>query len=194
MHYFSCDYTLPNCKATRITRLLNRNTNTTNNGSCWTEGFPVPGPVSDTVHIWLSYLISRTSWWGRYCCYCHWSSGSVPKLPKVTQSVCGGAGLWTWPVVTPDPTFLVTGLFLFLPGQFRDVGQRMKGLVVSQELFCEWGECLLSEPSPVLQGACHHPSCNFWVCHKASQSSTSLSECNCYTCQAFREHLNGIIA
>lgn len=61
---------------------------------------------------------------------------------------CGGAGLRTWPLVTPDPTSLVTGLFLFLPGQFRDMGQRMKGLVVSGELFCEWGECLLSEPSP----------------------------------------------
>lgn len=38
-------------------------------------------------------------------------------------------------LVTPDPTFLVTGLFLFLPGQFGDVGQGMKGLVVPQELF-----------------------------------------------------------
>lgn len=76
-----------------------------------------------------------------------WGSGSVTSVPKVIQRVCGGAGLRTWPLVTPDPTFLVTGLFLFLPGQFRDVGQRMKGLVVSRELFCEWGEYLLLESS-----------------------------------------------
>ena len=38
-------------------------------------------------------------------------------------------------LVTPDPPFLVTGLFLFFLGQFGDVGQGMKGLVVSRELF-----------------------------------------------------------
>ena len=56
-------------------------------------------------------------------------------MSKVTQQVYGGAGFQTWALVTPDPTLLVTGLFLFLPGQFKDVGQRMKGLVVSRELF-----------------------------------------------------------
>lgn len=50
--------------------------------------------------------------------------------------------------MAPDPTFLITGLFLFLPGQFRDVGQRMKGLVVSRELFFEWDEYLFSESLP----------------------------------------------
>lgn len=69
-------------------------------------------------------------------------------MPKVTRQVCGRAGFQTWALVTPAPTFLNTGLFLFLPGQFRDVGQRMKGLVVSQQLFFEWGEYLFSESSP----------------------------------------------
>lgn len=69
-------------------------------------------------------------------------------MPKVTQRVCGRAGFQTRALVTSAATFLNTELFLFLPGQFRDVGQRMKGLVVSQQLFFEWGEYLLSESSP----------------------------------------------
>lgn len=56
-----------------------------------------------------------------------------------------GAGLQSWAPVTPDPTFPVAGLFLFLPSQLRDVGQGMKGPVVSQELFFEWGDYLLSD-------------------------------------------------
>lgn len=69
-------------------------------------------------------------------------------MAKVAQRVYGRAGLQTWALVAPDPTLLITGLFLFLPGQFRDVGQRMKGLVVSRELFFEWDEYLFSESLP----------------------------------------------
>lgn len=39
-------------------------------------------------------------------------------------------------------------VFPILPGQFRDVGQRMKGLIVLWGLIFEWGEYLLSESLP----------------------------------------------
>lgn len=146
MHYFPCDYTLPHCKATWNTCLLNRNTNTTNDGNCLTEGFMCQDAILDTYLY--DYLISQMAWWAGCYCYCHWGFGNVTDLAKVTQRVCGRAGLQTWALVAPDPTFLITGLFLFLPEQFRDVGQRMKGLVVSRELFFEWDEYLFSESLP----------------------------------------------
>lgn len=46
----------------------------------------------------------------------------LTPLSKVTQQVCGGAGLQTWTLATLDSTSLDTGLFLFLSGQYWDVG------------------------------------------------------------------------
>lgn len=153
--------------------LANRNTNTTNASNC----LPWVGTIPNTSCIWLSSLISKTACWCQCYCDCHRGLGVVTDLTKLTQRICGGAGLQIWVLVTPDPTFLGTGLFLFLPGQFGDVGQRMKGLVVSQESSLNGVfafQIFASSLFRKVEGARRQPLCNSWVKVEGSLSSTFL--------------------
>lgn len=60
-------------------------------------------------------LISKTAWWCQCSSDCHWGSGTVTDLTKITQPVCGRTGLQTCVLVTPDPTSLGTYWIIPVP-------------------------------------------------------------------------------
>lgn len=98
---------------------LNRNTNAPDHNNHSLRGLFVPVSGSNALHTLMSVahnLILRTPLLFLL------DPGSVTNLTKVTQQVYSGAGLQTWAFITPDLSSLVTGLFLLLPDQHRDVG------------------------------------------------------------------------
>lgn len=127
------------------------------------------------MHVWLLLPLRLLEW------------------PEDTHQVCGGVGLQTWPLVTPDPSLLVPGFFLFSLASSGMWDREWKDLLFCGDWFlngvsiCFQNPCLSSRH---YERACAPPSYNLWVYYKALLSSTFLFFCNYYTCKHCREHLN----